>query len=675
VNMAVNNTGDIFISGQFSTYNDIPRNNLAKINSSGQLIDFNPKPGGIATINTIARQPDGKILVGGDFLEVNGTQVVRIARLNPDGTSDAVFNQNIGTGANFPVNKIIVQGDGKILVGGDFTNYKNTTRQMLLRLNEDGSIDESFNPQVFARYVGLGVNDIFLQNSRIVIGGLFDQAGNSIKHNLAGFKYNGDLDSAFNASDLLVENDDIISITEQSDKKLIIGGYKFFNQGDAILIRTTTDGDIDNSFDADFVHFNIKINKIKVLQDDRIVFVGGNSRYSASYIPVPVFQLGKDGNYIDSLSLGVYNGEIRDIEIADSSNVFLAGNFNKVNNILHPSFVKTSLTGNIFNFDLDFPDNLYGQIAVNDIYKLDSESWILGGNFNTILGDEGHTSLAKIKVADQPPVITAISGKLSTPEDTPYNISLNDLSVTDPDDNYPAGFTFSILPGTNYGVTDSSIIPGRNFNGTLSVSIIMNDGFENSVPYLFEFTVTPVNDIPVIEAINLDTIIAVNETMTINLSDLSVTDPDNTFPDDFTLHFSDGDHYQASGSTIIPTSDYTGELVVPVSVSDGTDESEPYELRLRVAEITGFAGELRPEHFKLYPNPVTNEQLNINTDGILFGKSVEIHSISGQLINPLKIFNIHSNHYSIDLSGISPGLYVIHVESGGKNYSGIFIKK
>ena len=74
-------------------------------------------------------QPDGKILIGGDFttLSPNGGAVVtrnRIARLNPDGTLDTAFNPN----ANGAVYAIAVQADGKILVGGVFTNHRRSRR-------------------------------------------------------------------------------------------------------------------------------------------------------------------------------------------------------------------------------------------------------------------------------------------------------------------------------------------------------------------------------------------------------------------------------------------------------------------------------------------------------------------------------------------------------------------
>ena len=68
------------------------------------------------TVRVIDIQPDGKILVGGDFTKYNGTSRNRIVRLNSNGSIDTSFN--IGTGFNDDVWTIDIQPDGKILVGG-----------------------------------------------------------------------------------------------------------------------------------------------------------------------------------------------------------------------------------------------------------------------------------------------------------------------------------------------------------------------------------------------------------------------------------------------------------------------------------------------------------------------------------------------------------------------------
>ena len=90
----------------------------------------------------MAIQSDGKILVGGTFFTYNGVSANRVIRLNSDGSVDNTFVT--GTGFNNYVLSIVIQSDGKILVGGGFTAYNGVSANRIIRLNSDGSIDNTF---------------------------------------------------------------------------------------------------------------------------------------------------------------------------------------------------------------------------------------------------------------------------------------------------------------------------------------------------------------------------------------------------------------------------------------------------------------------------------------------------------------------------------------------------
>ena len=106
-------------------------------------------------------QSDGKIIIGGSFTSYDGIGRNSIARLNADGSLDIGFNP--GTGANNPVHSITLQPDGKIIIGGDFTNYNGTGRNRVARLNTDGSLDTGFNP-------GIGPTTTVFYDSGFLIG-------------------------------------------------------------------------------------------------------------------------------------------------------------------------------------------------------------------------------------------------------------------------------------------------------------------------------------------------------------------------------------------------------------------------------------------------------------------------------------------------------------------------
>jgi Domain of unknown function (DUF5122) beta-propeller len=110
----------------------------AAVRGQSALDGFDPNANDI--VRVVVAQPDGKILLGGDFttLSPNGGATVtrnHISRLNPDGTLDTAFDPN----ANVPgtnVFSIAVQADGKILVGGNFTNIGGQPRNNIARYIE-----------------------------------------------------------------------------------------------------------------------------------------------------------------------------------------------------------------------------------------------------------------------------------------------------------------------------------------------------------------------------------------------------------------------------------------------------------------------------------------------------------------------------------------------------------
>jgi len=187
------------------------------------------------------------------------------------------------------------------------------------------------------------------------------------------------------------------------------------------------------------------------------------------------------------------------------------------------------------------------------------------------------------------PVITA-QNPLSTVEETELTIRLADLSVTDPDNTFPAGFTLAVGDGVNYSRTGDTITPSPDFNGTLTVPVSVDDGEgANGTSAVFDLsvTVTAVNDAPVITAQNpLST--AEEAELTIRLADLSVTDPDNSYPAGFSLAVGDGVNYSRMGNAITPSLDFNGTLTVPVSVDDGqgaSGTSAVFDLNVTVTAV------------------------------------------------------------------------------------------
>lgn len=183
--------------------------------------------------------------------------------------------------------------------------------------------------------------------------------------------------------------------------------------------------------------------------------------------------------------------------------------------------------------------------------------------------------------------------ELTTREDESITILMSHVDVEDPDDwFYPWGFTMTIYPGENYALQGSIVIPAENFYGELKVPVTVHDGQDESNKHDLIITVTPVNDKPVITG-HTSVSTNENEPVVIELSHLKVVDPDNQFPNDFTLRLYGGSNYAVQGNTVVPQNGFSGTLMVNVRVHDGQLESDSYALPLtvkkinRVPQITG----------------------------------------------------------------------------------------
>ena len=223
--IALQTDGKILIGGVFSTYNGVTRNGIARLNADGTIDStFNPVLGANNAVNTIVLQPDGKILIGGNFTTYNGISRNRIARLNSDGTLDTNFV--IGTGANNEVNVIALKADGKILIGGFFTSYNGIVKRFFARLNFDGSLDGTFGSGIGPNS---GVRIIKIKSDeKIIIGGDFTSYDGTSKNRIVFLNVDGTLDLSHNIG--TGANNSVRDIIIQPDGKVVIAGdFDTFN--------------------------------------------------------------------------------------------------------------------------------------------------------------------------------------------------------------------------------------------------------------------------------------------------------------------------------------------------------------------------------------------------------------------------------------------------------------
>ena len=129
--VALHADGRIVIGGFFKNVNGVPRDGIAQLDADGSVdLTFNPGTGLQTYVAlAVAALTNGQVLVGGIFDKVNGVPRKSLARLNADGSVDASFSvPNGGIGGSNALERVYalaVQPDGRVIIGGDFTIVAN----------------------------------------------------------------------------------------------------------------------------------------------------------------------------------------------------------------------------------------------------------------------------------------------------------------------------------------------------------------------------------------------------------------------------------------------------------------------------------------------------------------------------------------------------------------------
>jgi uncharacterized delta-60 repeat protein len=400
-NVILENDGKILIGGSFSFVGSAPRRGLARLNPNGTLdAAFAIPLGTNGTVNAIAIQPDGKILIGGNFSYVNNIPKNRFARLNPDGSLDVTFNANLSTNNSCcgnVVNVIAVQPDGKILIGGNFlTSNNNFGTSGFTRLNADGSTDSSFSTSISSG----NVQTVALQpDGKILIGGSFFQISGINRNNIARLNVNGSVDTSFIPVDRLGAatgpNSEVTRIAVQNNGKVIItGNFSSFNgvarRG---IARLETDGTLDTSFNAEINNGGGSVTAL-VAQPDNKVLLGGNFFQVNGVNRSRLARLNADGSLDTTFGTIVGpDGSVNAVVLQPDGKILIGGSFNFVSGASRRKLARLNPDGSV--------DSVFNPAggADGEIFTLARQSdgrVLIGGNF-TVVNGFARTGIARLR--------------------------------------------------------------------------------------------------------------------------------------------------------------------------------------------------------------------------------------------------------------------------------------
>ncbi|HEY5909782.1 MAG TPA: hypothetical protein VJA21_04170 [Verrucomicrobiae bacterium] len=220
--LAVQADGKVLVGGSFSAIRGTPRANIARLKPDGSLDTgfLAGISGQTVSVNSLLVQPDNKILVGGYFTNVNGALRRGVARLYPDGSLDQTYQTNTA-GVNGSVLCMALQPDLKVLLGGQFSSINNTSRTHLARLNVDGTLDTSFDNGAVSGGASPHVRTIAVQNDgRVLVGGQFSQIGSVALNNIARLSATGAVETFMTTG----ADDLVYKLALLDDTRMLVGG-------------------------------------------------------------------------------------------------------------------------------------------------------------------------------------------------------------------------------------------------------------------------------------------------------------------------------------------------------------------------------------------------------------------------------------------------------------------
>jgi uncharacterized delta-60 repeat protein len=348
-------------------------------------------PGASNVVYCSAVQADGKIVVGGTFTNLGGQSRSYIGRLNSDGTLDSSYNP----GSGGYVYSLVAQADGKILVGGRFSTLAGQSRSSIGRINADGTLDTSFNPGVSGNVYSLALQP----DGKILVGGAFTALASQSRSFIGRLNADGALDASFNPG----ANSTVFSLAVQADGKILVGGnfIKLDGLSRSYIGRLYADGTVETTFNPGA---NNNVYSLAVQPDNRIVVAGGFGTLGGQPRS-GVGRLNADGT-LDASFNPAPNNAVYSLGMQADGKILLGGLFTTLVGQGRSCIGRLNADGTL--------DSYFSPGAGGTVYSLAVQqdgTIVVGGNFTT-LGGLSRNSLGRLTPTE--PATQALSFDGST---------------------------------------------------------------------------------------------------------------------------------------------------------------------------------------------------------------------------------------------------------------------
>ncbi len=448
---------------------------VCRIDATTGVLDVNFQPGIDGNwVRSLLLSGDN--LYAGGLFDVTGHPIQNLANIDVStGEVDVSFTPNPDDAGVYSMVKI----DNRLFVGGFFNVIDGQSSANLVKLDATtGSIYADFYPSAVSNktilslflsggklYTGTYLSSFFKGYTNIIYPDVHITQGGS---NVSSYDFGtNDIGESSTGVTIVIENrgDADLILTGTPKINAYAGNTGDFTIDQSALVSPVAPGN-STSFTAVF-NPSLAANRTVWLsianndQNKTLVLRGfGNN--------IPVFTSTGSTSIDEDISY-TYNITTNDMDSWDALTITIP---------TKPTWLSLTDNGDGTAILTGTPSN--DDVGIhNVVLRVDDNN---GGTTN-------QTFTIVVNNINDAPVVTSYGGVTSVDEDNPLTINLNDFTVTDVDNIFPTGFDLTLQPGANYSVSGSTITPSTNYNGTLTVPAIINDGTDNSLPYNITVTV------------------------------------------------------------------------------------------------------------------------------------------------------------------------------------------
>jgi hypothetical protein len=347
---------NIYIGGNFTSVNGNTRNYIAAVNTSGNVLAWNPNANG----NVLPLSVSGdNIYFGGSFTTVAGQTRNRLAAVNISGSLLA-WNPNVSEN----VTAIATFGEN-IHVGGGGTLVDSQTRNRLAYINSSGGLG-SWNPNVNGNIFA-----IILSGSNIYFGGSFTSVGGQTRNRLAAVDTSGSL-LAWNPN----ANANVTKMTLHGDNIYVTGIFTLISSLPRYKVAAISrSGTVYNFGSQTLVNTNSLhyVNAIAVTNN--VAYIGGYFEFSTNTEFQYSFIVDSSGSIVNS----GYRARIFAATVDDFGGFYVGGNFSSIAGQTRLNLAYINSLGGIGSWNPSTNGKINDMIMIGDnIY--------IGGDFTSVNG-------------------------------------------------------------------------------------------------------------------------------------------------------------------------------------------------------------------------------------------------------------------------------------------------